>query len=213
MNSQYYGNLHNQGHTIISFAHDPDARHLEEFGVMGDVTTAMRDPIFYRWHSFIDTICNKHKALLPEYNNEELGFANVNIDYIEAKLGAPNARPNTLLTYWQRSTANLAAGLDFGPTADENIGANFRHLQNAPFTYTFNVTNTGARRKGTCRIFICPKTDERNQPLLLEEQRLLAIEMDKFTVDCKLKTSGKEMVVPRPLIPIHFGKSYSIRLQ
>jgi len=61
----------------------------------------------------------------------------------------------------------------------------FTHLQNAPFTYTFNVTNNGARRTGTCRIFICPKVDERNQALNLEEQRLLAIEMDKFTVDCE----------------------------
>ncbi|KAH8394837.1 hypothetical protein KR222_007866 [Zaprionus bogoriensis] len=182
-NSQYYGNLHNEGHNIISFAHDPDARHLEDFGVMGDVTTAMRDPIFYRWHGYIDALFNKHKVLLPIYSNDELAFPNVTVDYIEAKLGAANANPNVLLTYWQKSTANLAAGLDFGPAADENIGATFRHLQNAPFTYTFNVTNAGPRRQGTCRIFICPKTDERNQPLLLEEQRLLAIEMDKFTVN------------------------------
>ncbi|XP_023168266.1 phenoloxidase 2 [Drosophila hydei] len=183
VNNQFYGNLHNQGHTIISFAHDPDARHLEDFGVMGDVTTAMRDPIFYRWHGFIDSVFNKHKALLPVYDNAQLGFDGVSVTYVEARLGAANARPNTLLTYWQKSSANLAAGLDFGPVEDENITATFRHLQNAPFTYTFNVTNAGARRTGTCRIFICPKVDERNQPLRLEEQRLMAIEMDKFTVE------------------------------
>lgn len=185
MNSQYYGNLHNQGHNIISFAHDPDARHLEDFGVMGDVTTAMRDPIFYRWHSFIDSVLNKHKSLLPPYNNAELNFNGINVTYVEAKLGSRGALPNTLLTYWQKSTANLAAGLDFGPVKDDEIAASFRHLQNAPWTYTFNVTNSGAKRTGTCRIFICPKTDERNQPLRLEEQRLMAIEMDKFTVECK----------------------------
>lgn len=185
VNNQFYGNLHNQGHTIISFAHDPDARHLEDFGVMGDVTTAMRDPIFYRWHGFIDSVFNKHKALLPVYDNAQLGFDGVSVTYVEARLGAANARPNTLLTYWQKSSANLAAGLDFGPVEDENITATFRHLQNAPFTYTFNVTNAGARRTGTCRIFICPKVDERNQPLRLEEQRLMAIEMDKFTVERK----------------------------
>ncbi|XP_034477320.1 phenoloxidase 2 [Drosophila innubila] len=183
VNSQFYGNLHNQGHNIISFAHDPDARHLEDFGVMGDVTTAMRDPIFYRWHGFIDSVFNKHKSLLPPYNNNELNFNGVNVTYVEAKLGAPGARPNTLLTYWQKSSANLAAGLDFGPVQDDDIAASFRHLQNAPWTYTFNVTNAGAKRTGTCRVFICPKTDERNQPLRLEEQRLMAIEMDKFTVE------------------------------
>ncbi|XP_068144854.1 phenoloxidase 2 [Drosophila tropicalis] len=183
VNSQYYGNLHNQGHTIISFAHDPDFRHLEEFGVMGDVTTAMRDPVFYRWHTFVDNIFNKFKTLLSPYNASQLGFDGISVDYIEAKLGASNAQANTLLTYWQKSSADLAAGLDFGPSADGNIFASFTHLQNAPFTYTFNVTNNGAKRTGTCRIFICPKVDERNQPLRLEEQRLLAIEMDKFTCE------------------------------
>ncbi|KAH8253120.1 hypothetical protein KR032_003624 [Drosophila birchii] len=183
INSNFYGNLHNQGHNIISFAHDPDARHLEEFGVMGDVTTAMRDPIFYRWHGFIDSVFNKFKARLDPYNAAQLNFDGVTVDYIEAKIGKSNTKANTLLTYWQKSSADLAAGLDFGPSADGNIFASFTHLQNAPYTYTFNVTNNGAKRTGTCRIFICPKVDERNQPLRLEDQRLLAIEMDKFTVE------------------------------
>lgn len=46
-NRLLYGNLHNQGHNVISYVHDPDQKYLEEYGVMGDVTTAMRDPIFY----------------------------------------------------------------------------------------------------------------------------------------------------------------------
>lgn len=46
-NRLLYGNLHNQGHNVISFVHDPEQKYLEEYGVMGDVTTAMRDPIFY----------------------------------------------------------------------------------------------------------------------------------------------------------------------
>lgn len=46
-NKGIYGNLHNEGHTIIAYAHDPERKYLEDFAVMGDVTTAMRDPIFY----------------------------------------------------------------------------------------------------------------------------------------------------------------------
>lgn len=38
-NKSLYGNIHNEGHNIIAFVHDPDQRYLEEFGVMGDVTT------------------------------------------------------------------------------------------------------------------------------------------------------------------------------
>lgn len=172
------------GHNLISYSHDPDARHLEEFGVMGDVTTAMRDPIFYRWHGFIDNICNKHKALLPPYNSNQLGYQGVQVENIEVKINSANARPNTLLTYWSKSDVDLAAGLDFGPNG--NIFASFTHLQHAPFGYTISVMNAeGTRKRGTCRIFLCPKVDERGTALTLEEQRLLAIEMDKFTVDCK----------------------------
>lgn len=46
-NKTFYGNMHNEGHNIIAFVHDPEQKYLEEYGVMGDVTTAMRDPIFY----------------------------------------------------------------------------------------------------------------------------------------------------------------------
>lgn len=46
-NKTLYGNIHNEGHNIIAFVHDPEQKYLEEYGVMGDVTTAMRDPIFY----------------------------------------------------------------------------------------------------------------------------------------------------------------------
>lgn len=84
----------------------------------------------------------------------------------------------------QKSDVDLAAALDFGPNG--NILATFTHLQNAPFEYTINATNTsGALRKGTVRIFLCPKADERNTPLRINDQRLMAIEMDKFTTDCK----------------------------
>lgn len=48
VNRDFYGDLHNMGHVFISYAHDPDHRHLESFGVIGDSSTAMRDPIFYR---------------------------------------------------------------------------------------------------------------------------------------------------------------------
>ncbi|CAG7824241.1 unnamed protein product, partial [Allacma fusca] len=38
-NVQFYGNLHNMGHVLIGLSHDPDNRHLEGFGVMGDTAT------------------------------------------------------------------------------------------------------------------------------------------------------------------------------
>lgn len=40
----------------------------ENYGVMGDSATAMRDPIFYRWHAYIDDIFQEFKATIPSYN-------------------------------------------------------------------------------------------------------------------------------------------------
>ncbi|XP_075147708.1 phenoloxidase 2-like [Haematobia irritans] len=182
VNRQFYGNLHNMVHNLISYAHDPDARHLEEYGVMGDVTTAMRDPIFYRWHGYLDTLFSKFKSLLPVYDANNLKYQGVTIDNIEAKINSGNSAPNVLLTYWQKSNVDIAAGLDFGPNG--SVYASFTHLQHAPFEYVFQVTNSNRTNKmGTCRIFLCPKTNETGSPLSIDEQRMLAIEMDKFTVN------------------------------
>lgn len=187
VNRQFYGNLHNMGHNLISLAHDPENRHLEEFGVMGDVTTAMRDPIFYRWHGFIDNVFNKFKARLSPYTDAQLSYRGINVDKVEAKINSANAKPNILLTYWQKSDVDLAAGLDFGPNG--NVYASYTHLQYAGFSYNITVTNTtGSMQKGTCRIFVCPKVDERGTPLRMEDQRQLAVELDKFTVDSKLSS-------------------------
>lgn len=154
--------------------------------MMGDVTTAMRDPIFYRWHSFIESVFVRHKDLLPEYNAaQHFSFDNVTVQSIAVQISRGNAAPNILLTYWQRSDVDLAAGLDFGP--EGNVYAQFTHMQHAPFEYQISVNNSARMaRRGTCRLFLCPRSDERDAPLRFRDQRSLMIEMDKFAVDCKL---------------------------
>lgn len=182
-NRQLYGSLHNMGHNIIAYSHDPDARYLEDYGVMGDVTTAMRDPIFYRWHSFIDSVFVRFKNTLPEYDvARELGYNGVTVNSISVQITkGRNPAPNVLLTYWQRSDVDLAAGLDFGP--EGNVYAQFTHLQHAPFQYNISVINgTGAARRGTCRIFMTPRYDELDMDLPFRDQRPLMIEMDRFVV-------------------------------
>ncbi|XP_053966734.1 phenoloxidase 2 [Anastrepha ludens] len=183
VNPGFYGDLHNQGHNAISFSHDPDNRFLEDFGVMGDVTTAMRDPIFYRWHGYLDTLFNRFKEKLPAYSEPELGYDGVSVIRADVRImSASKNIINTLLTYWEKSDVDLAAGLDFGPGG--SIYALFTHLQHSPFEYMIEVNNeTGAVKRGTCRIFLCPITDERGTPLSLNEQRQLAIELDKFPVN------------------------------
>lgn len=73
-NRQLYGDLHNMVHVFISYAHDPDHRHLESFGVMGDSTTAMRDPVFYKWHAYVDDMFQEHKERLTPYTAQQVCF-------------------------------------------------------------------------------------------------------------------------------------------
>jgi len=45
---------------------------------MGDSATAMRDPIFYRWHAYIDDIFQEFKAtLLPYTVHNVIYFDNI----------------------------------------------------------------------------------------------------------------------------------------
>lgn len=103
----------------------------------------------------------------------------------------PNQGPvNTFQTFWQQTDIDLSRGLDFVPRG--NVFARFTHLQNADFSYNININNTtGAQTRGTVRIFISPRNDERGTPMLLRDQRLMMTEMDRFTVACMYSTHSE----------------------
>ncbi|CAG9791144.1 unnamed protein product [Diatraea saccharalis] len=176
-NRGYYGDLHNMGHVFISYAHDPDHRHLELFGVMGDSATAMRDPVFYRWHAYIDDIFNLYKSKLPPYPAATLDFPGIRVSSVGIEGPGGN---NTFTTQWEQSTVELSRGLDFTPRG--SVLARFTHLQHDEFQYVFEVNNmSGQSVMGTFRVFMAPKVDERGQPLSFEQQRRLMVELDKFS--------------------------------
>lgn len=139
VNRRFYGNLHNMGHNIISFAHDPENRFMEANGVMGEVSTAMRDPVFYRWHSFIDSLFKLFKNSLEPYTRQQLSFEQVSIESISTELLKDGKIRNVLLTYWQQSDININGGLDFQPNGD--VTFEYSHLQHAPFQYKVLVIN------------------------------------------------------------------------
>lgn len=60
VNRTTYGNLHNMGHNFIAHVRDlppnMNPNLYGEAGVMSDTATALRDPIFWRWHKHIDDI-------------------------------------------------------------------------------------------------------------------------------------------------------------
>ncbi|CAG9825512.1 unnamed protein product [Phaedon cochleariae] len=179
-NQAYYGDYHNMGHTIASYIHDPDNRHLESFGVIGDSATAMRDPFFYRWHAHIDDIFQNFKSTLPRYTVAQLNYPGVTVQDIQIQtLGGPT---NVFETFWQQSDVDLSRGMDFQPRGTINV--RITHLQHRNFNYKIIVNNqSNAAREGTCRIFMSPKYDERGNPWLFRDQKGMFIELDKFKVN------------------------------
>uniref|UniRef100_A0A182WQI4 Uncharacterized protein n=1 Tax=Anopheles minimus TaxID=112268 RepID=A0A182WQI4_9DIPT len=181
INRPLYGDTHNSGHILLSFIHDPRGEYLESFGVMGDVTTAMRDPIFYRWHTYVNNLFLRHKLRLAPYIAADLGNKGVNLMSLETELERQSSVKNVLLTFWQRSQVDLGAGLDFGP--EGNVFVTFTHLQHAAFNFRLQVAYSGTAKPATVRIFMAPKRNERGTLLTFEQQRRLVIEMDTFRVN------------------------------
>ena len=184
-NREFYGNLHNSMHNLIAHCHDPDHRHKESFSVIGDSTTAMRDPVFYRIHAQVDDIFLSHKKKLNPYTAKQLTFPNISIASLEARHFQKPA--NTLHTFWRQSDVNLSRGLDFVPRGE--VYAQFTHLQHIPYTVTMNVVNnSGANRQGMVRLFLAPKSGFNRKLARMDfnDQRIFMIELDKFFVNRKL---------------------------
>ncbi|XP_021182404.1 phenoloxidase 1 [Helicoverpa armigera] len=179
-NRELYGSIHNNGHSFSAYIHDPTHRYLESFGVIADEATTMRDPFFFRWHAWIDDICQKHKesSYVRPYTRSELENPGVSVTSVSVE--TQGGQPNTLNTFWMSSDVDLSRGLDFSDRGP--VYARFTHLNNRPFRYVINVNNTGMARRTTVRIFIAPKFDERNLAWALSDHRKMFIEMDRFVV-------------------------------
>lgn len=178
-NKALYGDLHNCGHLLISFCHDPTNRFLETYSIMGEASTAMRDPVFYRWHNFINEIFLYHKDKLPAYSLDKLTFKDVSVTQVH--ISVLNNIPNQFQTFWEQSDVDLSRGLDFSPRGP--VYVRFTHLQHKPFTYNIKVVN-GSKKilLGTVRIFIAPMFAEKGAKMAYNEQRLFMIELDRFKV-------------------------------
>lgn len=173
---------------------------------IGESATAIRDPAFYKWHAFIDQYFQIHKEKLRPYNEKEIGYDSISVSSIEVNTDGSTV-PNVFNTFWQQSDIDLSRGMDFIPRG--NIFARyfnvriiarinveiytsffvsdfrFTHLQHIPFAYTINVSNDkSTQMRGTMRIFMAPKFDEKGEEFKFNEMRLLMMEMDRFTVNC-----------------------------
>lgn len=68
---------------------------------MGDSATAMRDPVFYRWHAHIDDLFQEHKRRLAPYTDQQLNYQGIRVTGISVQ--PVNGRTNIFNTFWQQS--------------------------------------------------------------------------------------------------------------
>lgn len=181
-NLEYYGNLHNSGHVMMARIHDPDGRFQENPGVMSDTSTSLRDPIFYRYHRFIDNIFQEYKATLPVYDKKDLYFPGIHVTNVTV-----NAKTTNLIeTFMKEDLLELSYGISL----TGSVKVKYQHLDHEPFDYTISVeNNTGSTKHATVRIFLGPVYDELGNKLQLNEQRRFFIELDKFHEELAADTS------------------------
>ncbi|KAK7074704.1 Common central domain of tyrosinase [Halocaridina rubra] len=178
INYPFYGDYHNLAHFVIASAHDPDFAHREEIGAIGDPTTSMRDPAFYRLHKFVDLLFEEYKEQQAPYPVNDLNFEGIRID--RAGVSSGN-EVNHLRTGWNEREFEATRGLDFN--SEVPIRLRFTHLDHRPFQYHIQITNSNAGNKDvTVRIYLAPTRDEKGDTMSFMDQRLLWAEMDKFTV-------------------------------
>ncbi|KAG1679922.1 Hemocyanin AA6 chain [Nymphon striatum] len=178
INPAYYGSLHNWGHVIMASAHDPDGRYQENPGVMCDTSTALRDPIFYRWHKWMDDMFQNYKFTLPKYTKTQLSFPTVTVKNVTVNASIPNI----ITTFWKTAELEMSEGINFGKS--RSVKCQYQHIDHEPFTYVIDVENSNfSTKQATVRIFMAAKHDELGNDIPLDEQRRLMIELDKFKVD------------------------------
>jgi hypothetical protein len=130
-----YGNHHNDGH-IHFMAYD----NQKPYGVMGSTATAVRDPIFFRWHKEVDSVFQSHQSRLPPHDFSAGPRARIR------KNAAIGASVDMILA----RKDGMPAGFDGSPAAGAALGAEAfgPAVWDKDFSAT-TVTLSGGRRLTT----------------------------------------------------------------
>ncbi|CAL4058601.1 unnamed protein product, partial [Meganyctiphanes norvegica] len=180
VNPAFYGSLHNTGHDMIAFIHDPQGHHKEELGVIGDTSTACRDPAFWRWHKFVDDVFQEYKMQQEPYEDNEPFNGPQKMRIKMKNLGGQRLIIQETTSEYYRSEV-YRAGLEFPKMAKElRLSSYTSHV----LTYKiWKVTNNQTDPVDvTVRVYMAPKRNEANNPMTFMDQRLLWAEMDKFKI-------------------------------
>jgi len=159
--------FHNLGHVIIAEM----SINAERAGVMGFVETAMRDPVFYKWHKLVDMFFDEYKKLLGPYRNE-LEFPGVTISDLSTYSGG---RRNTLRTFVEWTSMELDSNLLRTMNGTRLMYERINHDPNIEIRMRLHSTMSGS---GIARLFLIPASHI-NEPDMIS----YVIEMDRFYVE------------------------------
>lgn len=182
VNKTLYGNLYNHGHLIIGNATDPTGMYNTHPGPMHGDQSAPRDPVFYRWHKFIDNLFEELRVTLEPHELKDLHFPGIEVeqlnvklepeDYHKKRVDKPLNPKNHFYTYKEKKKYNV-----YNTNNDqEAIKVKNARMDHIPYSYNMKVKNTNRGDAMICfRVFLVPETDEP-----LDDWRTMFIELDKF---------------------------------
>nr|BAO96441.1 prophenoloxidase beta [Penaeus monodon] len=191
VNPGLYGDLNTLGHDLLSQCHDPVRSHKSNVGVLAATETAIRDPVFFRWHKFIDDVFLKYKMTQPPYTPKQLHM-NVEVmsvtvtDKSTARAYYTPRRGDQLHTYFRVKSFEATNGIDFKLNPEDHFKVHFQsdYLQHTHFYYTIKVFNRNSEViRPKVRIFLAPKFDNVGQRMNYSALLHYWTEMDVFEAD------------------------------
>lgn len=137
VDASFYGSHHNLGHGLIADLRDPAGPFPQRPGVMSRTTTAVRDPVFYRWHRHVDETMFLWQQTLQPYDLKS-GMPPVRIrKSLDGGVGVQQS-PDIMVCLLKNIPGSNASNFNGQAFADNTFGgdANF-----AKALSSFNITN------------------------------------------------------------------------
>lgn len=198
-----YGNLHGEGHVHLgSLLQEGEGQNL---GVMFTFGTSMRDPVFWRWHKFIDNVIFSYKEKLARYTRRELDFPGVRVENISVYTRVDRRRRcsrNEFHTFIDPTTL-VHQCLDLAvPRFCEDstlVRVRYNRLNYRRFRYVVHLHSRHST-KAMVRIFLVPKN-------VTKVTRDHIVIMDKFLVNLNLGDNVLERGSERSAVTTKRGRS------
>jgi len=162
------GNLHNRGHIAISSLSEGANR-----GVMALTDTALRDPVFYRWHKYIDDFLKSYKRKLGSYSDADLDFRGVEVTNITI---SSSRRQNQLRTFVETASLPLDRNLRRRLTGGTSL--TYERVNHDDYEINLRI-NSEISGGGIARVFLVPTS------FVNGEVYDVVVELDKFFVQLR----------------------------